>query len=154
MKTITPCLQNLIDRLKITEEIYRKGSSQIGKGPITCQMELLAEDKSTFFGQIAWHLEIYATKQYACMSKRLTKELKKVAVEVDGFVTQMTEREVLGFCISKEEELINGYQQVLDEQVMVCDLFLKGLVKLQLNQSALLVSELRETEQAYYFLHK
>ncbi|MBU2913224.1 DUF2383 domain-containing protein [Reichenbachiella agariperforans] len=154
MKALTPELQNLIDKLLLAKEIYEKASSRIHNEPMTNQMKVLAERKSKFLTDIGKLVDVDFEEHTMGIKDRLKAAWEKIAIEVEHIFLQRDEGEILGFCIQREDELIEMYQEVLQSKDNELDVFIKFLFESQLAESRILINELQETREAYNFLEK
>ena len=152
MNTILPDVQNLIDKLKIAEEIYAKASDRVHNEPMTKQMKSLAVRKSVLSEDISRLLKFDLDKHKVQWTERIKVEIEKAGIELDHIFIRMNEGYVLSFCVKREEELIAMYQQVLKTKNLTqYDELIKELFLNQLNESTLFLDELREEQKGYNF---
>ena len=152
MNTLPPDVQNLMDKLKIAEEIYIKAADRVHNEPMAKDMKNLADRKSMFLEDTSKLLKLDLDKYEVQWKERVKVELEKAVIEFDHIYIQMNEGLILSFCVKREEELIAMYQKVLKTRnITQSDELINELFLYQLNESILLLDELREKKERYNF---
>jgi hypothetical protein len=152
MNKIVSDIQNLIDKLKIAEKIYTKASSRVHDQPMTNQMKALAERKNVLLEDLTRLLEVDMDKHKVQWKDRIKVEWEKLGIELDHIIIRINEGTILSFCIKREEELIDMYKKVLNNDGLnQYDELIRELFQYQLNESIQLLDELGEKKQSYNF---
>jgi len=149
MKGINPNIQNLIDKIKLAEEIYNRASSRSHNQPMRDQFKTLAKRKNRFLQEIADQFELDLGKHNLKISERIELEWEKAEIEVNHILIHRNERDILKYCIKREEELVDSYEKVLNNGLK--NDFLIALFKSQLEDTLRILNELNQTIEAYEF---
>jgi len=152
MNPMNPDIQNLIDKLIIAEEVYKKASSKAHDQPMTDQIKVLAERKNILLEDVTKLLTLDMENYKVKWKDRVKAEMEKVAIELDHIYLRVNQGSILSFCIKREEELIETYKQALREKNdQVLNALVRDVLLYQMDESAQLLTELKEKKKSYNF---
>ncbi|MEQ8712771.1 MAG: hypothetical protein RIC80_07125 [Cyclobacteriaceae bacterium] len=147
MKIVEPKIEILLDKLTLSAELYRKAAERVHNKMMQEQFGLQAERKATYIDQLAYHLNLNLEDHQAGMVDRLKLQLEKLGIEIDHVYLRQNAKEVLSFCLNREEELINAYRGVLQNSRF--DNHVKLTLKSQVDDSIRLKNELKALHEEY-----
>ncbi|GEM_PF-1588298 len=149
MKIVDPLIQNIVDRLKLAEEIYEKAAQSVHNQPMRDQFDTLAKQKTKYITEIAEYFNIDRQRYQINLTDRIRVELDKVGIEFDNLVIHRNEMDILSYCISREEEVVGAYKKFVDD--IGKDQHLIQMIQAQMNESMRNLFELKETQKVYDF---
>ncbi|HHP7242470.1 MAG TPA: hypothetical protein ACFCUD_12400 [Cyclobacteriaceae bacterium] len=148
--TIDPKVQAFIDKLRLAHEVYSKASKRIHNQPMRDQLETLSQKKRTYYQEIIDQYDVEDENNYTLKIKdRIKAELEKAGIEINHVMIRRNEREVLSFCVQREYELIEVYQQLLERNIFSD--YLHAILSTQMKETKKLIEELEATREAYNF---
>ncbi len=148
--TIDPKVQAFIDKLRLAYEVYSKASKRIHNQPMRDQLETLSQKKRTYYQEIIDQYDVEDENNYTLNIKdRIKAELEKAGIEINHVMIRRNEREVLSFCVQREHELIEVYQQLLERNIFSD--YLRAILSTQMKETKNLIEELEATREAYNF---
>ncbi|MEQ9298628.1 MAG: hypothetical protein RIF33_08695 [Cyclobacteriaceae bacterium] len=139
MKIVEPKIEVLLDKLTIAAELYRKASDRVHNDMMQEQFQLQAERKETYITQLAHHLNLNLEDHQLGTADRLKLRLEKLGIEIDHVYLRQNAKEVLSFCLNREEELIAAYRGVIQNGEY--DNHVKLTLKSQMDDSVRLKDE-------------
>ncbi|CAN0445928.1 unnamed protein product, partial [Ectocarpus fasciculatus] len=113
MKIVEPKIELLLDKLSNAAALYRKASDRVHNDMVQEQFLVQAERKETYINQPAHHLSLDLDDYQPGTTNRLKLQLEKLGIEIDHVYLRQNAKEVLSFCLNREEELIAAYRGVI-----------------------------------------
>lgn len=139
----------VLDKLKFSEETYRKASKRIHNRYNTEQLKILADTKLAHFDTLAEHFGLNTADHSLKLQDRVRLEMSKAEIEIEHIYLQRNEREVLRVCLRRERELIEAYEAL--EKVADLDEQRRQLVHRQKDDAVRVSQELESTMDDYDF---
>lgn len=149
MKIVEPKIEILLDKLTLSAELYLKAAERVHNEMMKEQFGIQAERKTTYIDQLAHHLNLNLEEHKPRMVDRLKLQLEKLGIEIDHVYLRQNAKEVLSFCLNREEELIEAYRGVLKDDRF--DNHVKLTLKSQVDDSIRLKNELKALHDEYDF---
>jgi len=149
VKTLNISLQNLLDKLFIAEEIYKKAADRVHNVPMTDQFNQIAQQKANFLTELEAELGLESGEVSINFKDKIQVVLDKVGIEVNHIILNRNERALLTFCIKRDEELVKMYDDIMKSDLI--DDNIQQLVARQKKETAQVISELTKTREAYQF---
>jgi hypothetical protein len=81
------------------------------------------------------------------MTDQVSLELDKALIELNHIILNRNEREVLSFCIKREDELVKIYKRLIYSRSFYP--FIEAMIVSQLDESIALLNELKEIKDAF-----
>lgn len=151
MKIVEPKIELLLDKLSNAAALYRKASDRVHNDMMQEQFLVQAERKETYINQLAYHLSLDVDDYQPGTANRLKLQLEKLGIEIDHVYLRQNAKEVLSFCLNREEELIAAYRGVIQNGGY--DNHVKLTLKSQMADSVRLKDELMVLHGEYDFQH-
>jgi hypothetical protein len=145
--TLTPEIRILLDKLNIASQVYKKASSRIHNQLVKEQLGFLAERKVMFLESIVNEMKIEVNSDDLKMTDQVSLELDKALIELNHIILNRNEREVLSFCIKREDELVKIYKRLIYSRSFYP--FIEAMIVSQLDESIALLNELKEIKDAF-----
>ena len=149
MKTLSPDIQNLTDKLKVAEEIYEKASSRVHNRPMRDQLKLISKKKEEYLTELSVDMGTNLNTRNINLSERIHLELEKAEIEISHLLIRRNENDILSFCIQREQELVQSYLNGVIEAQKSNEKI--SILLRQLEETKRLLEELKETKKAYEF---
>ncbi|QSE95900.1 DUF2383 domain-containing protein [Fulvivirga lutea] len=108
-------IKQLIKKLKMAEEIYKRASIKVHDRPMTEYFAALANKKNGFIDTLVANSQLGQENVSIGVKDRFRVEMEKIGIEVNSILIRLNEFELMDFCIKREEELVSMYQNVLNE---------------------------------------
>lgn len=116
MKIIESYITEIIEKLKISQEIYRKLSEKVHFKPMRELFTSLNSERKEFLNEIEENLSIAVDSHVMSFTGAIKAEAEKLGIELDHLIIQNNYNEALSFAIKRERELVNAYDNVFNNQ--------------------------------------
>lgn len=151
MDTLQPTLHNILEKLLITEEIYRKSSSVVHNSSMTVEFDKIATKRRKFFDGLCENLGIDDNDFQIGMAKNIKTQLTKLGMEFDNLMLERNEYVILGLCIKYDEAIIEDYKKILEDETY--EHVVRDVALFQLNDLKTSVDHLKQEQKSYDFQH-
>lgn len=149
METKSEKLKNLVEKIKMAEDIYEQAAEKVSHDSMKDYFHSLAKLKGSYLDKMDGLLQLDTEDIQFNLKSRLKLEIEKISIEIDSIFLRLNQGEILSFCVKREEELISMYHNVLSNQNG--DQSIISLLNKQMDESMTILEELKEKLNAYDF---
>ena len=131
----------------MAEEVYFQASQKIHSETIKDEMEKFVRNKKNLLKNLSRLFHVDSGDLGLTIQERIEVELEKTGMKVDKLYLRMNQKEVLGYCIKREKELLEAFKQVLEDEDIDEDV--KKEIRIYKKDSEKLIEMMSDTKAAY-----
>ncbi|MGB3469066.1 MAG: hypothetical protein WBA74_27520 [Cyclobacteriaceae bacterium] len=109
---------NLIEKIKLSQEIYDKLSSKVHFEPMREIFDALRQEKNEVMSVLERELGLSIEEHSVSFMGSLKANVEKFGIELDHLVIQNNYNEALSFAIKREREIIHAFNDVLQDDAL------------------------------------
>ncbi len=141
-------IETVIDKLILAIDIYDKTSKRVHFKPMKELFSELKDSKEAMLNALAESTEMNLDDYSISIEEKIKLELEKIGIELDHLIIKNNYNETLSFCIKRERELLNAYEDALNQDL---DDSLEDLLKKHHTETLQLLESLVERHESGNF---
>jgi rubrerythrin len=140
-------LNHLLDQIIMVRDLYAYAAKKIHDEPLQKMLDGFSRHKDIHLKDIKSSFQLDNGSLKFSQLVNLSKD--KLGMDIDDFFIRRNEKEVLSFCIKRERELVELYQQIINDH-QFSD-FEMVILKNQLKEVKSMISESQSIYEKYDF---
>lgn len=146
---IKPKFIKVIVKLELVRQIYQKLAEKIKNENMADTFRTIASKKKIYSKEIVNLLDFNYEDHEFKVRNQIKVEWEKIRIELNHLILQQDEKVMLEYCIHREHEILNIYQDIL-EYGSYESLF-NTVIRIQMHESVKILNELQHLLEPYEY---